>query len=204
MAVTVSVRTATLNEIFTVTSCATTLTPARVTGVPALSQEQRQRKQTVFSGPCPPDGETATGLAIGAMVTRVSGTAERRSGSGTGARHTGKYRITLGADKAYEVASFVESLRKRNVTPHMAVQDHLSKTGQRRKTKINGYTTRHAGYEISQHIRKLIEEIFGWAKVQAGQSKTKFIRQKRVVASFALAITAFNFIGLPKLLGANP
>lgn len=86
----------------------------------------------------------------------------------------------------------------------MAVQDHLSKTGRRRKTKIDKRTTRHAGYQISQRIRKRIEEIFGWAKVQAGQAKTKFRGRRRTEASFTLAITAGNLMRLPKLLAQVP
>jgi IS5 family transposase len=120
-------------------------------------------------------------------------------------RHcAGKRRKTLAADKAYDVEAFVDDLRKRQITPHVAVQDHLSKTGKRRKTKIDGRTTRHPGYQISQRLRKRIEEIFGWAKVQAGQAKTKFRGRRRVEASFTLAIAAFNLVRLPKLLGTSP
>jgi len=85
----------------------------------------------------------------------------------------------------------------------MAIQDHLTKTGKRRKTKVDGRTTRHPGYQTSQRLRKRIEEIFGWVKVQAGQAKTKFIGRQRVEASFTLAITASNLMRLPKLLGAS-
>ena len=148
--------------------------------------------------------ENKNGLAVGAMVTQADGTAEREAALELVGRHTKKSRITLGADKAYDVTDFVEKLRKQKITPHMAVQDHLSKTGKRRKTKIDHRTTRHKGYEVSQRARKRIEEIFGWAKVQGGQAKTKFIGRRRVEASFTLAITASNLMRLPKLLGASP
>ncbi len=148
--------------------------------------------------------ENRNGLAIGVMVTQANGTAERVAALELLARHTKKSRITLGADKAYDVAAFVEELRAQKITPHMAVQDHLSKTGKRRKTKIDKRTTNHAGYEISQRIRKRIEEIFGWAKVQGGQAKTKFIGRRRVESSFTLSIAASNLMRLPKLLGASP
>jgi transposase len=148
--------------------------------------------------------ENSNGLAVGAMVTRASGTAERVAALELIERHAGKGRITLGADKAYDVEAFVDALRERKITPHMAVQDHLTKTGKRRKTKIDGRTTRHGGYQTSQRVRKRIEEIFGWAKVQAGQAKTKFTGRRRVEASFTLAIAAFNLVRLPKLLGASP
>jgi len=147
--------------------------------------------------------ENRTGLAVGVMVTQANGTAEREAALELARRHTKKSRITLGADKAYDVTAFVEDLRQQNITPHIAVQDHLSKTGKRRKTKIDGRTTRHIGYQISGRIRKRIEEIFGWVKVQAGQAKTKFKGRRRVEASFTLAVTASNLMRLPKLLGAS-
>ncbi len=148
--------------------------------------------------------ENRNGLALGVMVTQANGTAERVAALDLVERHTKKSRITLGADKAYDVEDFVEKLREQKVTPHMAIQDYLTKTGKRRKTKIDGRTTRHPGYRVSQRIRKRIEEIFGWAKVQAGQAKTKFIGRQRIEASFTLAIAASNLMRLPKLLGASP
>lgn len=151
--------------------------------------------------------ENRNGLVVTGGVTIASGTAERDAalamidGQYPG---DGKRRITLGGDKGYDVADFVDELRKRNVTPHIAVQDHLTKTGKRRKTRIDGRTRRHPGYAISQRIRKQIEEIFGWVKVQGGQDKTKFRGRQRVEASFTLALSAYNLIRLPKLLAQVP
>ena len=79
-------------------------------------------------------------------------------------------RITLGADKAYDVTQFVHDLRDRSVTPHIAIDGHLSKTGTPRKTAVDGRTTRHVGYGISQRCRKRIEEVFDWIKGSAGLS----------------------------------
>lgn len=73
-----------------------------------------------------------------------------------------------------------------------------------RKTKIDGRTTRHPGYEVSQRCRKRIEEIFGWVKTSAGLSKTKFRGRRRVDASFTLALASYNLIRLPKLLAEAP
>ena len=110
----------------------------------------------------------------------------------------------MAGDKGFDVAAFVDDLRERKVTPHIAVQDHLTKTGKRRQTRIDGRTTRHAGYRISQRIRKRIEEIFGWIKNQTGSSETKFRGRQRVNASFTLALAAYNLIRLPKLLAEMP
>jgi transposase len=154
--------------------------------------------------------ENRNGLAVGGGVTLATGTAERDAALDMVDNHRpmdgkgGKRRITLGGDKGFDVADFVEQLRDRKVTPHVAVQDHLTKTGKRRKTKIDGRTTRHPGYRISQRIRKRIEEIFGWVKVQGGQNKTKFRGRRRVDASFTLALAAYNLIRLPRLLAEVP
>ena len=76
--------------------------------------------------------------------------------------------ITLGGDKGFDSADFVNELRSMNVTPHVA-----QNTSQRRSA-IDGRTTRHPGYAVSQRIRKRIEEAFGWIKTVAGQDKTRF------------------------------
>ena len=154
--------------------------------------------------------ENRHGLVVGGLVSLATGTAEREAALAMVDRHRpmdrkgGRRRITLGGDKGFDVAEHVGDLRRRKVTPHIAVQDHLSKTGKRRKTLIDGRTTRHPGYAISQVIRKRIEEIFGWVKVQGGQQKTRFRGRRRVEASFTLALAACNLIRLPRLLEAPP
>ena len=154
--------------------------------------------------------ENRHGLAVGGSVTQATGTAEREAALEMLDKHRpmhekgGKRRITLGGDNGFDVADFVATLRARNVTPHVAVQDYLTKTGKRRKTLIDGRTTRHAGYAVSQVCRKRIEEVFGWAKTQAGQAKTRFRGRQRVEASFTLALDAYNLIRLPKLLAEAP
>jgi transposase len=147
--------------------------------------------------------ENRNGLVVGGQVTQASGTAEREAALWLLDRRRGRTcrRVTLGADKAYDVSTFVGDLRVRSVTPHLARNDHLTKTGKRRKTAIDGRTLRHAGYAISQCCRKRIEEVFGWAKTQAGLAKTRFRGTRRVEASFTLALAAYNLIRLPKLLG---
>ena len=154
--------------------------------------------------------ENRHGLAVGGGVTIASGTAEREAALDLIDRHRpvesrgGRRRITVGGDKGFDVADFVEELRHRKVTPHIAVQDHVTKTGKRRKTKIDGRTTRHPGYGVSQRCRKRIEEVFGWVKTSAGLSKTKFRGRHRVDASFTLALAAYNLVRLPRLLAEAP
>jgi hypothetical protein len=85
------------------------------------------------------------------------------------------------------VADFVASLRSRSVSPHIAIDGHLSKTGKPRKTSVDGRVTRHIGYAISQHCRKRIEEVFGWVKTSAGSAKVRLRGRARVDAVFTLA-----------------
>src|SRR5271168_3278848 len=147
--------------------------------------------------------ENRHGLAVGGGVSQATGTAERETALELiDGRRRATGRITLGADKAYDVTQFVHDLRDRSVTPHIAIDGHLSKTGKRRKTAIDARTTRHSGYDISQRCRKRIEEVFGWIKSSAGLAKVKLRGRDRVYAVFVLALAAYNLIRLPKLLAA--
>jgi transposase len=147
--------------------------------------------------------ENRHGLAVCGTVSQATGTAERETAldliDGRGRR---RRRITLGADKAYDVTQFVHDLRDRLVTPHIAIDGHVRKTGIPRKTAVDGRTTRHIGYEISQRCRKRIEEVFGWIKSSAGLAKVKLRGRDRVDAAFTLALAAYNLVRLPKLLTA--
>ena len=146
--------------------------------------------------------ENRHGLAVGGGISQATGTAERETALALiDGRRRGR-RITLGADKAYDVEQFVHDLRNRSVTPHIAIDGHLSKTGTPRKTAVDGRTTRHAGYGISQRCRKRIEEVFGWIKSSAGLAKVKLRGRDRVDAAFTLALAAYDLIRLPKLLAA--
>lgn len=146
--------------------------------------------------------ENRHGLAVDGLVTHATGTAEREATLAMLDRRPGRRRITLGADKAYDVRGFIGDLRRRRVTPHIAVDGHLSPKGVPRSTAVDGRTKRHGGYAVSQRCRKRIEEIFGWAKSAAGLAKVKLRGRARVETVFTLALAAYNLIRLPKLLGA--
>ena len=103
-------------------------------------------------------------------------------------------RITLVADKGYDAEDFVNELRSMNVEPHVAAKV--------RGSAVDGRTTRHAGYTVSQIVRKRIEEAFGWAKGAAGFARTRHRGIARVGWQFTLAMAAYNLIRLPKLLAA--
>jgi hypothetical protein len=82
--------------------------------------------------------ENRNGLAVGAAITRATGTAEREAALALLDRRRADHHITLGADKAYDVTAFVEDLRTRQVTPHIAVDGRVSKLGVVRKTVCRG------------------------------------------------------------------
>jgi len=147
--------------------------------------------------------ENRNGLAVDARLTRATGTAEREATLAILDRRKTGHRITLGADKAYDVTAFVEDLRRRQVTPHIAIDGRVSKHGVVRRTAVDGRTTRHVGYRASQICRKRIEEVFGWIKSSAGLAKVKLRGRDRVDAAFTLALAAYNLIRLPKLLAAS-
>jgi transposase len=138
--------------------------------------------------------ENRHGLVVQADTTEANGTAERQAalemidGHAPGTSN----RLTLGADKAYDTREFVADLRQKCVTPHVAQKA--------RSSAIDGRTTRHAGYGVSQRKRKLVEEAFGWAKTIAGCAKVKVRGLARVGFHFTLAMAAYNLIRLPKLL----
>ena len=148
--------------------------------------------------------ENRNALIVDVALTHATGTAERDAALVMLDRRKRGRRITLGADKAYDVAGFVDELRVRKTTPHIAVDGHLTKTGKRRKTRIDGRTTRHPGYAVSQRIRKRIEEGFGWVKTTGGLAKTRHRGLDRVGWMFALEAAACNLVRLPKLLAQVP
>ena len=136
--------------------------------------------------------ENRNALAVDVETTPASGTAEREAAKTMVARTvTGK--ATLGADKGYDVAEFVAAMRERGVTPHVA----RKKTG----SAIDGRTSRHAGYALSLKKRKLVEEIFGWAKTVGGLRKTRFIGLAKVAAQTVFTFAAYNLTRMATIFG---
>src|SRR5437667_5000308 len=140
--------------------------------------------------------ENRHALVVDARLTLATGTAERAAGLEMMAARPGNHRITLGADKAYDVAGFVAALREYNVTPHVA------QNTKNRRSAVDARTTRHPGDAVSGRVRKRIEEVFGWTKATAGFRKTRHRGLARVGWMFTLTATAYNLVRLPKLVGA--
>jgi len=146
--------------------------------------------------------ENRHGLIVQAHLTEASGTAEREAAIQMIHRQSpgSTRRLTLAADKGYDAKPFAAELREMAVTPHIARHDAMTKTGRRRRSSVDGRTTRHAGYAASQRVRKRIEEAFGWAKTIAGLAKVKLRGLPRVRFKFTFAMAAYNLIRMPKLL----
>ena len=137
--------------------------------------------------------ENRTGLVVDTETTITSGTAEREAAKAMVKRSILREGATLGADKGYDVAEFVEALREMKVTPHVAQKIQGS--------AIDARTTRHAGYRQSLKIRKRIEEVFGWAKAVGGLRKTKFRGLQRVKAQTTFTFAAYNLVRMGNIFG---
>jgi hypothetical protein len=133
----------------------------------------------------------------------ADGTTERRAAEALlkrKARQRGR-RITVGKDKAYDSRDPVTALRRMNVTPPVAQNNALTKTG-RRTSAIDKRTTRHVGYRISQSCRAMVECIFGWGKQHGTMRKTKHRGIAAVAGDFMLNLIAYNLVRIPKLIAA--
>jgi transposase len=130
------------------------------------------------------------GLVANVCVTAATGTAEREAALLLLAEASGA--TTVGGDKGFDVASFVAGVRALAVTPHVAAKAQQS--------AIDGRTTRHAGYAISQQKRKLVEQVFGWMKTVGGLRKLRHRGGELVDWVVTFAAAAYNLIRLRTLL----
>jgi transposase len=143
--------------------------------------------------------ENRSGLVVGAVVTHADGTGERKAALAMLDTVPGKGPKTVGADKAYDTQDFIEACRERNITPHVAMN-----TTRRGGSAIDLRTARHEGYDLSQTIRKRIEEHFGWGKTVGGIRQTVYRGMRRVDQHFKLTMTASNIVRIARMLTAVP
>ena len=106
-------------------------------------------------------------------------------------------RATLGADKGYDVRGFVESCRDRGVTPHVTQNAYPG-----RHSAIDGRTTSHTGYALSQQVRKRVESIFGWMKTTGNFRKTRWLGLERTQLAAYLVGAAYNLLRIARLSAA--
>lgn len=141
--------------------------------------------------------ENRHGLVVDATVTIASGTAEREAALNLLKNRSGRKAATVGADKGYDQQDFVDAARKVDVTPHVA-----QNTSNNRRSKIDGRTTRHPGYAISQRRRKMVEEVFGWMKTIGLMHKVRHRGTELVDSIFVFAAAAYNLVRLRNIIHA--
>lgn len=138
--------------------------------------------------------ENRNGMIINAQTWEANGTAERDSALAMLEQIAGDFPVTVGADKNYDTQDFVSECRHMKITPHVARNDK-----RRGGSTIDGRTTRHTGYGISQRKRKRIEECFGWLKTIALLRKVRHRGLLKVDWVFVFAAAAYNLVRLRNL-----
>ena len=141
--------------------------------------------------------EHRNGLVVDTELLQCNGTAERDAAALMVERIEGTHRVTVAGDKGYDTRDFVGEMRGMNATPHVA-QNEKRRGG----SAIDGRTTRHAGYGISQKKRKRIEEVFGWLKTVGMLRKTRHRGVFKVGWVFTFAAAAYNLVRMRNLLAS--
>jgi transposase len=139
--------------------------------------------------------ENRNGLIVNAELLQANGRAERDAALLMLEQLPGDGRITVGGDKGFDTAEFIEHCRHMHVTPHVAQNN-----GRRGGSAIDARTTRHAGYDVSQKKRKRIEECFGWLKDIARLRKLRHRGLFNVAWIFTFAAAAYNLVRMRKLI----
>ena len=135
--------------------------------------------------------ENRNGLVVNTHLSQAAGTAEREAAVLMLDEIPGSHRVTLGGDKHYDVGEFIQELREMQVTPHVAKKE--------RGTALDGRTTRHPGYEVSQKKRKGVEQIFGWLKTIGLLRKTRHRGVLRVGWMFTFTAAVYNLVRMRNL-----
>jgi IS5 family transposase len=143
--------------------------------------------------------ENRNGLIVDAEVFVANGTAERDAALGMLEQIPGTQRVTVGGDKGFDTFGFVAECRNLQVTPHVA-----QNLGRRGGSAIDGRTTQHPGYGVSQKKRKRIEECFGWLKTIALLRKLRHRGVCKVDWIFTFACAAYNLVRMRNLAAAVP
>lgn len=134
--------------------------------------------------------ENRNGLVADVETMQADGTAERDAAVVMLASLPGDDRVTVGADKGYDTKGFVADARVLHATPHVAQKKHSA---------VDGRTTRHEGYKVSQQKRKRVEEIFGWMKTVGGMRKLRHRGLELVGWMFTFTAAAYNLVRIRNL-----
>jgi DDE family transposase len=137
--------------------------------------------------------ENRHGLVAAPTLTLASGTAEREAAM-VMLDTLPDRRMSVGGDKYYDQREFVLYLRQRGAVPHVAQK--------RRGSAVDGRTTRHVTYAVSQRLRKLVEQIFGWIKTVGLLRKTRHRGRERLAWVWTFTLAAYNLVRMRNLLMA--
>lgn len=147
--------------------------------------------------------ENRSGLVVGAAASQSATNAEREVALDlldqvlvTPQQRNPEQQVTLGADTQYQDEKFIEALRQREIAPH--VSEYVK--GNLGKNSLNEAERADPRRSISQQKRKLIERVFGWAKLDRPLRQVKLRGLKRVDWFFRLALTAYNLVRMRRLI----
>jgi transposase len=133
--------------------------------------------------------ENRHGFIIDTAVTGATGTAERDAAIAMlGELPLTARRVTVGGDKNFDMPAWVGAVRRMGITPHVA--QHTV----RRRSAIDGRTTRHPGYAVSQRRRKLVEQPFGWMKTVGLLRKLRHRGGRLVDWIVSFTAAAYNLV----------
>jgi transposase len=138
--------------------------------------------------------ENRNHLVVNVKITPAASVTEREAALDMLAELSGEHRRTVGGDKGFDTFDFVEECRALNITPHVA--QNTERPG---GSAIDGRTTQHAGYVISQRKRKMIETTFGWTKQYGGLRRMMYRGLERVEAAVTFSVTVFNLLRINNL-----
>lgn len=145
--------------------------------------------------------ENRNGLCMGVMVDQADGHAERRCAMALIRRLRGRHHIqikTLGADKGFDDGTFLAELERLDICGHVPVRQR----GTNAKAEVRQRAQRRMstkGYQISQRIRKRVEEIFGWFKTVGGLARTRFVGRWKILQEMLVTGAAYNLLRLTRL-----
>lgn len=139
--------------------------------------------------------ENRNGLVVDARLTEPGYHEEPMAALEMAMGLEGTQRKTLGADKHYDQNYLCESLQSMGIAPHVAQNIHSRK----HSSGIDGRTTRHESYEVSQRKRKRIEEVFGWLKTIGLMRRPMFRGKKRMEFAWVFALSCYNLVRIKNI-----
>ncbi len=152
--------------------------------------------------------ENRNGLIVAVSVREATGRAERDAALEMidGMRRSHRCRpLTLGADKGYDSGEFLLELRKRAITPHVAIREGKIEphdAGSRARW-LGRYAVSKRDFDTSQRKRKLVEEAFGWVKRVAGLWRARHVERWKIAQHFTMAAAAYNLVRTRRLLAPS-